>query len=830
MSQDTTDRKLLEAYALNGNEHAFEELVDRHLPLVYGLASREIYDFRLAEEITQNVFCALARHSLQQREIERVSAWLYGTTRKQIAQTMRSERRRKQREERAAAMAEGPEEEPNNPWKDLVPQLNVALSKLSPGDQKVLFLRFYEDLSLSELGDSLEIKERAAQKRLQRAIERLRGLLARQGIVMTSSMLGGGIFTAGAATPPASLAGRIHASTKSITLPPADTPGFPTSLGGVISASPILFSVLSLALVASSIAVFWQIKLLPPTAFDNPAPPTHPVSLLAHRTSSPKNGITLAVDDIEGIYGLESKDREVALSRLLTHLTRPRGETYLTNLFRRWSDLDHERLARSLVQLHNRCGESESYANRLGELMTIPMGAWMSADTVQAQAWVKRLPRSGYAEAYAFESVLDVMAQTDHDAAWEWLSGRPFNRQRAFDILTSHVIATKGVTNALDWLGQLRADPGFFELQTEAFGLSASQAADRSRTEVWKRAVTMLFPDHSQAVADWVVALPSSDAADGALAAFVNQWTAGEPSVSSEWALTLPEDTRQSVVPGVASAWAARDPEASLDWAQNLTDPDLRWTAVNSAFAAILKTETSNPGILNDVLHWVEPLAGELRASPLFKALGQTLPGPEAARWVADLPVGENRNLALNHVYYRLGRDSPDKAVQFLGALPETDQARAAEFLSLGWLVGGGRKELKQWQATLPNDGTLFLASTKAEIDLLAALNPERAARVVLSFPTTLQRDPFVVLLIERTTGRSSEHASLAEEWTADIVDQRLRKEMRGYVTHVRRSFEEKVGPQPVPEIDRIPFAEQTLEQLRKRLDYVSRRVPREGL
>ena len=57
------DSELVTAFATEGSEAAFHALVARHVNLVYATALRQVGDTGMAEEITQNVFIALARKS-----------------------------------------------------------------------------------------------------------------------------------------------------------------------------------------------------------------------------------------------------------------------------------------------------------------------------------------------------------------------------------------------------------------------------------------------------------------------------------------------------------------------------------------------------------------------------------------------------------------------------------------------------------------------------------------------------------------------------------------------------------------------------------------------
>ena len=78
------------------------------------------------------------------------------------------------------------------------------------------------------------------------------------------------------------------------------------------------------------------------------------------------------------------------------------------------------------------------------------------------------------------------------------------------------------------------------------------------------------------------------------------------------------------------------------------------------------------------------------------------------------------------------------------------------------------------------------------------------------------------MLLIERTVGRSLDDAEIGLEWTANIVDRDLREATRRYVEDTKQLLADGTIQRAMPEIKEVPFAEQSLDQLRARLDYVS--------
>jgi RNA polymerase sigma factor (sigma-70 family) len=188
------DTALLADYAANGSESAFEELVSRHAGLVYSAALRQVGKPGLAEEITQAVFCILARKagSLGARTV--VSGWLYRTTRFTSLKSLRSERRRAARELESHLMSADHRSsadplantaavaEVDEAWEQMAPLVDEAMDALAEKDRDALILRFFDNLNLREVGDRLGISDDAAQKRVSRALERLRGFLSARGV------------------------------------------------------------------------------------------------------------------------------------------------------------------------------------------------------------------------------------------------------------------------------------------------------------------------------------------------------------------------------------------------------------------------------------------------------------------------------------------------------------------------------------------------------------------------------------------------------------------------------------------------------------------------
>ena len=184
---NASDQQLLRDYAEQRAEGAFTELVARHVDFVYSAALRMVRNAHLAEDVTQNVFVALAQNARELMERPVLAGWLHYTARNLAAKAIRSEVRRRAREQEAATMNDQLSAEPL--WDEIAPQLDGALGELNEPDRDALLLRYFEQKSAREMAQTLGTSEEAAQKRVSRAVERLRDVFAQRGIAVGTSGL-----------------------------------------------------------------------------------------------------------------------------------------------------------------------------------------------------------------------------------------------------------------------------------------------------------------------------------------------------------------------------------------------------------------------------------------------------------------------------------------------------------------------------------------------------------------------------------------------------------------------------------------------------------------
>jgi RNA polymerase sigma factor (sigma-70 family) len=182
----TPDCELLRDYAETKSEEAFAELVQRHVNLVYSAALRQVNgDAHLAQDVTQTVFTDLARKagSLARREV--LTGWLYTSAHFAAAKIVRTENRRRDREEQFMREPIS-ETAPETDWNKLRPVLDKVMHELKETDREAILLRYFENRPFAEIGGKLGLNENAARMRVERALEKLRAVFLRRGVAATT--------------------------------------------------------------------------------------------------------------------------------------------------------------------------------------------------------------------------------------------------------------------------------------------------------------------------------------------------------------------------------------------------------------------------------------------------------------------------------------------------------------------------------------------------------------------------------------------------------------------------------------------------------------------
>jgi len=178
---DTEQARLI-SECIAGNQAAIEVLVRQHEVGVFRLALSIVGDAVDANEITQETFIAVLKSLRKYQEKRSFKAWLYT-----IALNLsRSHLRKRKVVERLKSTIGGilrmeaqkqstPEDEVIRTEKEEV--VWSELNSLDERHREVVILRYFHELSVSEISEILSINEGTVHSRLHNAREKLRGVL-----------------------------------------------------------------------------------------------------------------------------------------------------------------------------------------------------------------------------------------------------------------------------------------------------------------------------------------------------------------------------------------------------------------------------------------------------------------------------------------------------------------------------------------------------------------------------------------------------------------------------------------------------------------------------
>ena len=176
------DPSWLISECIAGNEDAIETLLRQYETGVYRLALSVCNDVPEAYEITQETFIAVLKALPNYRESRSFKAWLYTIT----INTARTHLRKKRIVEKLrntltsiflveAQKSTSPEEAVMQSEKETI--LWKALNSLDDRHRMVTVLRYFHELSITEISEILSIHEGTVHSRLHTARERLKHAL-----------------------------------------------------------------------------------------------------------------------------------------------------------------------------------------------------------------------------------------------------------------------------------------------------------------------------------------------------------------------------------------------------------------------------------------------------------------------------------------------------------------------------------------------------------------------------------------------------------------------------------------------------------------------------
>jgi RNA polymerase sigma factor (sigma-70 family) len=178
------DGQLLEEFTASRQEAAFEALVRRHGPLVFGVCRRLLRDGHLAEDAFQATFLVLFRKARSLDRSGPLAGWLH-TVACHVALRARESEKRRERRERAAGDARPAEAAAEAGWQDLRDVLDEELGRLPEQCRRPAVLCYLEGKTNDEAARVLNVPPGTLRSRLVRARRLLRERLLRRGVTLS---------------------------------------------------------------------------------------------------------------------------------------------------------------------------------------------------------------------------------------------------------------------------------------------------------------------------------------------------------------------------------------------------------------------------------------------------------------------------------------------------------------------------------------------------------------------------------------------------------------------------------------------------------------------
>jgi RNA polymerase sigma factor (sigma-70 family) len=200
-----TDQQLLQAIRQRRDERAFCTLVECYGEMIFSSAVRQCGDRAMAEDVTQAVFILLMKKTPAIRTGSSLAGWLLKATHFCVRDALKISRRRRAHETAAGRLRIAGAADGDPRWTALSPHVDAALAELGAKERGAIVLKYFQNQTLEEIGQSLGISKEGAHKRVKRGLNRLRQVLARRGVALPAAGVAGGLLARPADAAPQTL-------------------------------------------------------------------------------------------------------------------------------------------------------------------------------------------------------------------------------------------------------------------------------------------------------------------------------------------------------------------------------------------------------------------------------------------------------------------------------------------------------------------------------------------------------------------------------------------------------------------------------------------------
>ena len=624
MTLAATDSELLRQFCDKASASAFEELVNRHLNHVFSAALRRVNgDHALAKDVTQTVFVDFARKAMSIPAEMPPGGWLHRHTGFVASKMIDKERRRRNREREAATMNSNELTTSSDPeWSATAPLLDAAMDTLPESDRDAIVLRFFEQKDFRTVGAALGMSDDSAQKKVSRAVDKLRRTLGRRGVTSSGGALAALMLANSVQAAPAPLAANI-ASQSLAGAATAGVTGVGTlgaALAGLSTAARIQVGAIVIAIAAAAGIAGSKIASPEPPPVEPEAgvvakraaipeeppvaPPAAPPAGSA-REPDLKDLIETAAAEWRG--GRETVAGNARALDLITkvkidqmtealEIARGLGDEQarlrvMKNLIALWAEAQPRQAMQWALM--------EEGAQHRADLQKGLMTAWAGNDPEAVLGLSMKTGSSRFPGVPVNESVVATafrtMAMRDSKRAFARLEMLALPRRSA---------AIRGILDTVDTDEEIvEVDALIRQIRTEETRIQARRAlvekwarrdplaaagyVERAQP-AWERTrlmdslgYTWLQSDPEVAARWWVKHVPGPDT----LVKVINVWAQQDANAAGKWLGEFPVGaTSDAARRTFARQVADRDPEAALRWADTVTDEKMRESAIEHIF------------------------------------------------------------------------------------------------------------------------------------------------------------------------------------------------------------------------------------------------------
>lgn len=644
----TDDGELLRRYAAQASAAAFAELVRRHVDHVYSAALRRVNgDHALAQDVAQTVFADLARMASRIPPDMPPGGWLHRHTGFIASRMTDRERRRRAREQIAASM-NPPDAAPDPEWAATAPLLDEALDTLPDADRHAIVLRFFEQRDYRSVGAALGLSDDSAQKKVSRALEKLRTALQRRGVAGTAG-LASLLAVHSVHAAPQAVSGGMAAHSLAAAACGARTlreliAGMPAAARWQSAAAAVVIA------AAAAGAGVWAgaekaRRPLPPGTSESVRTESPPAAVTGSagnvRPASAAEPAELSPEVLVRAAAAEWKDgaqRVSTTARALALLSRIAPEQMPAAL-RHASAYPEESLRLLLVRhLLSHWAESDPQqalawvaANtpdqQRADLAQGVLGAWAAHNPDAVMGWAGKT--GTMTKAPVSESVLATIFRTLAERSPE----TALQRLRTLANVADRGQALRGILDTVDTAAKRDAlAAGIAAMPDEAMRVQARRAMVEqwSRQDIqaaadyvdraepaWERTRLMdslgyawLQTDPAKAAAWWTSRAPGPDT----LVKIINVWAQQDPNAAGEWLRTQPQGAASDTARMTFSRQVADlDPESALRWAETVSDAPMRESTIDHVFSGWKSTDAAAAADFLKASGWPEERAARLR-------------------------------------------------------------------------------------------------------------------------------------------------------------------------------------------------------------------------